>query len=85
MSLNWLEVTKFQFISVYVTLKTGMEAAQYCTIFTYGPPISQIEVNSKDITIVSGPGFKPETAFVPTGNNKVKFLQETLPRCIDHG
>ena len=37
MSLNGLNLTKGQAISVYVMPKTGMEVSEYCTVFNYGP------------------------------------------------
>ena len=39
-------------------LKTGMEVAQYCTIFNYGTPRRQKDLNSQDKKIVTGPVMK---------------------------
>ena len=68
-------MTKVQSISVSVMLKTGMEVIEDCTIFNYGPPISQKEVNAKDRTIVAGSGVKSAPIFVLPGNNAGKAGQ----------
>ena len=41
-------------------LKTVMEEDKYYTVFNYAPPITQKKLTSKNGTIVTGPGMKPE-------------------------
>ena len=40
--------------------RTGMEVAQYYTVFNYGPPRPQKQDESQYRMIVARPGMKPE-------------------------
>ena len=57
-SLNGLVITKGKSIGLSMMLKTGLEVAQYYTVFNYGPTSPHKYLNSQDITIVSGTGMK---------------------------
>ena len=57
-SLHGLEMKKGKYGGASIMLKTGMEVAQYCTIFNYGTPRRQKDLNSQDKKIVTGPVMK---------------------------
>ena len=58
-------------------LKTGIEVAQYYTVFIYGPQLPQKDVNYHDRTIVTWPGVNPAPKFVLPGNREDKFGKES--------
>ena len=62
-SLNGLEMKKGKYGGASMMLKTGMEVPQDYSFFNYRPPRPQKDLKSQDITIVVGPGMKPEPHF----------------------
>ena len=46
-------------------LKTGMEVAQYYTVFNYIPPSPNNDLKYQVITIVDKPGMKLAPLFLP--------------------
>ena len=64
MYLNGLGVKKSNSISLSMMLKKVIEMAEYCTVFNYGPQITQRRVKFKDIMILEGKGFNPEQKMI---------------------
>ena len=57
-------------------LKIGMEVPQYYTVFNYGTPRPQKDLNPQYRTIVAGPGMNSAPKFVLPGNSKEKVGKE---------
>ena len=74
--INGLGMKKVEYGGVSIMMKTGMEVAQYYTVFNYGPPIPKQDLNIQDITLVAGPGMNPAQKFVLPEHNKEKFGKE---------
>ena len=79
MSLNGLGVTRGESGGVSMMLKTGMEVAQYYSVFKYGPPRPQNDINSQDKTIVVGQRVNLAPKFVIRGKSKDKVSKESPP------
>ena len=68
--LNGLGMKKGESGGVSIMFKTGMEVAQYYTVFNCGPPRPQKYLKPQYITIVAGPGMKPVPKFILPGHSK---------------
>ena len=69
-SLNGLGMKKVKSGYVSMMLKTGMEVAQYYTVFNYVPPIPQEDIKYQDRTVVTGPGVNLAPKHFLPGNTK---------------
>ena len=76
-SLNGLVITKGKARGLSMMLKTGMEVAQDCTVFSCGHPRPQKDLKSQGIKMMAQPGMNPEPIFF-TGHRKEK-LKRTPP------
>ena len=63
-------------------LKTGMEVAQYYTVFNYGSPIPQKDLKSKVRTILAQPGMKTAPKFTLPGHSKEKLGRTPPPDAL---
>ena len=70
-------MTKVKAGGLSIILKTGMEVAQYYTVFKYRPPSSQKYLKYQCRIIVSHIGMKPEPIFLYPRAHKEKFGKET--------
>ena len=70
--LNGLGMKKVESGGLSMMMKSGMEVYQYYTVFKYGPPRPQKELNSQDRTIVAGPLMKLASKLVTLGHSKEK-------------
>ena len=63
-------------------MKIGMEVAQDYTVFKYIPPIPHKDLDTQDITIVSGQGMNLAPKYFLPGHSKEKVENETPPDAL---
>ena len=63
-------------------MKIGMEVAQDYTVFKYIPPIPHKDLDTQDITIVSGQGMNLAPKYFLPGHSKEKVGNETPPDAL---
>ena len=67
-----------------MVLKTGMEVAQYFTVFNYGHTSPQKYLKSQGRTKVPQAGMNPAPIFFSQGTTKRNW-EGTPTRCVDNG
>ena len=75
-------MTKGESGGASMMLKTGMEVVQYYTVFNYGPPRPQKDLNPQYRTIISEPGMKPAIKLFLPWHSKEKVGKETPPYAL---